>query len=351
MSLLTGRKFALWVGLFGAVAAAAVLAAPMIGAEAVQPFKAAAELFSEPPHQHSPQVDIFFFLRLPRICLAFLAGSGLSVVGLVFQALLRNPLATPYTLGVAGGGSFGAVVAIFLPTLLPALDVAWGPFGMLQVFSFAGSLTAVGLIYALARSSEGISTTDLLLAGVTLGMIFSALIMAVRYFADPDMLVGMDRWLMGSLDVNGWLDILSVIPLFVPAAAGLMMSAPSLDVISFGEQMAAGRGVNVKRLQMSSFFWGSLLTASVVAFAGPIGFVGLIVPHTVRRLVGADHRLLMPCVFLAGGAFLVVCDTLARTMLAPTELPVGVITSLLGGPFFIYLLVQARRGGRLWGRE
>jgi iron complex transport system permease protein len=213
-----------------------------------------------------------------------------------------------------------------------------------------GAILAVLVIYLLARTGDRISTMELLLAGVTLGMIFSALILAVRYFASPNMLMGMDRWMMGSLDVSSWPLVRSVLPFLVPGLGALLLMARGFDQISFGEEMALGRGVNVARLQKQAFFFGSLATASVVAVAGPIGFVGLIVPHTVRRMVGPDHRVLLPCTLFAAGGFLVLCDTFARTVIAPTELPVGIITSLIGGPFFIYLIVKARRNGKIWGK-
>jgi iron complex transport system permease protein len=288
------------------------------------------------------------------VCLAFLAGAALALTGAVFQALLRNPLATPYTLGVASGGSLGAVLSLFLPTLahrlgseragtvLAAVAAGVGPFTGTQVCSVAFSFLMVALIYALARGRSRISTMGLLLAGVTLGLICSAAILLIRYLSEPTLVVIMDRWLMGGLDVTGWGGVWPVLPILIPGAAILLVEARKYDLMTFGDELAAGRGINVARLQKVSFFGGSLLTASVVAMAGPIGFVGLIVPHTVRRLVGPDHRLVLPCVFFAGGAFLVVCDTVARTAFSPQELPVGIITALLGGPFFLYLLVRGR---------
>ncbi len=355
MALLTSRRFFTWISIFGAVALASLLLSPMVGAEPINVFKAIQAWLHEAPGQRPYEVDILIDLRVPRIIMGFLTGAALAVVGAVFQALLRNPLATPYTLGVSSGGAFGAVLAFFMPSMIDKLPTighllvfSWGPFNHVQLYSFFGSLLAMGIIYLLARTGEQVSTMELLLAGVTMGLIFSALILAVRYFAEPTMLVGMDRWMVGGLDGSGYKDVYSALPLFLPGLIWLMLMARGLDQISFGEELAAGRGVNVARLQKSAFFCGSLVTASVVAIAGPIGFVGLIVPHTVRRIVGADHRLLLPCTFLAGGSFLVVCDMIARWIIAPTELPVGIITSLLGGPFFIYLLIRGRRTGKMW---
>jgi iron complex transport system permease protein len=355
MSLMTPRRMVFTISGFALFALATMALSPLTGAERISSSRAIAHWIKgesgRQPAEIDTEVDIFFYLRLPRIVLAFLTGAALGVVGAVFQAMLRNPLATPYTLGVAGGGSFGAVVAMFLPAFAPVVAFKWGPFNYVQCFAFAGSILAVAVIYLMARTGGRISTMELLLAGVTMGMIFSALILAVRYFSSPNMLVGMDRWLMGGLDVGGWGVVVSVLPFLLPGVAVLMAMAAGYDQISFGEELATGRGVNVHRLQKMTFLFGSLATASVVAVAGPIGFVGLIVPHTVRRLVGPAHCLLLPCTFFAAGGFLVVCDTLARTVIAPTDLPVGIITALLGGPFFIYLLIQGRRTGKMWGNR
>jgi len=355
MSLLTRRRYVLTLASFALVALAASIAAPNIGQTSIDPFETIRLWLTANASERIPKVDILINVRLPRVLLAFLAGAALGLAGAVFQALLRNPLATPYTLGVAAGGSLGAVICLFLPTLmlrfeferarriLEAIVRGWGPFSGVQVCSFAASLVIVAIIYALARGQRRISTMGLLLAGVTLGLICSAAILFIRYLSEPRLLVVMDRWLMGGLDVTGWNTVWPVLPFLLPGAVILLAQARRYDQVAYGEELAAGRGVDVARLQKISFFGGSLLTASVVAVAGPIGFVGLIVPHAVRRIVGPDHRLLLPCVFLAAGAFLVVCDTVARTLFAPTELPVGVITALLGGPFFLYLLVRGRR--------
>jgi len=287
--------------------------------------------------------EILLNQRLPRIILASLAGGGLAVAGTVFQALLRNPLADPYTLGVASGGSLGAVIAFYVPWL----NLCWGPFSTVQLCSFLGAAAVICIIYAMARSRSGLSSIALLLVGVTIGFICAAAIMSVRYIASPGILVEMDRWLMGGLDVTGWQPVWTTLPLLIPSAVLLLAQARHYDQIAYGEELAAGRGCRVKRVQRISFFGGSLLTASVVASVGPIGFVGLIVPHALRRLIGPDHRLLLPTAFLGGGIFLVVSDTFARSI--ALQPPVGILTALLGGPFFLYLLLRSRghweRGG------
>ncbi len=285
------------------------------------------------------EANIVLMQRLPRVLLALLAGGGLAMTGAVFQAMLRNPLATPHILGVSAGGALGAVLAISAGLAGPGL----GPFRPVQLFALAGALANVTVIYLLARRREVFSPLKLLLAGVTLGLICSALIMFVRFVSEPTKLVMVDRWLMGGLDVHGFRSVAAVLPLLLPAGALLMSEAGALNQLALGEELAAGRGVNVAGVQVEAFVAGSVLTAVVVSVAGPIGFVGLIVPHALRGIFGPDHRLLLPLSFFGGGAFLAAADTVARSAFAPSELPVGVLTAMLGGPFFLALLVTRAR--------
>ncbi len=278
--------------------------------------------------------------RLPRVALGFLAGGGLAVAGAVFQALLRNPLATPHTLGVSAGGALGASVGILLAV------PAWGiPLVTpVQLFSLIGSLCVVTIIYLLARDRERFSTMKLLLAGVTIALICSAMIMFIRYLVHPDRLVVLDRWLMGGLDVWGGEELVSILPLYLPAIVLLFLEVHRLNQLVFGEELAAGRGINVRAVQVRIFIAASALTSAIVSVAGPIGFVGLIIPHAMRLVMGPDHRVLLILSFMAGGAFLSVADTAARTLFAPTELPVGVLTAMMGGPFFLFLLMRKKYG-------
>ncbi len=326
---------------------AAALLAPLAGPEQIDAVAAARAWWSGADAVQDWQVDILMNIRLPRVLLGLVAGATLALVGAVFQALLRNPLATPYTLGVASGGSFGAVAAIFLGEWAPALALRWGPIGLVQLMAFGGALAAIMIIWWLARVGGRLSTNELLLAGVTMGLIFSALIMATRYLASPHLLRDMDRWLMGQLSGATWGTLAAVALPALPAAVVLLLLARPLDQLALGEELAGGRGVDVVRLQFWSFLMGSLATGAVVATVGPIGFVGLIVPHAVRRLTGPGHVLLLPVSLLLGGVFLVACDTVARSAWQAVEIPVGIITSLLGGPFFIALLIRGRSRGRL----
>lgn len=323
------------VCLAGAVAA--MLAAPFIGPT---PLSFRAVFSTTMPFAENMDAQIFFLARLPRALAAALVGGTLATAGVVFQALLRNPLATPYTLGISAGASFGAMVAITFGLVIP-----FGlPLGGVAGASLAGAGLAVLVVYALASARHsGLSTTVLLLAGVTMNSFFSALILFVQYLSDFTETFRALRWLMGDLDVAGYEPILAGLPLIVIALLGFAWLARPLNLLSMGADAAATRGVDVVRAQRIAFFTGSLATGAAVSIGGPIGFVGIIVPHLVRLVTGADHRLVLPASFGFGAAFLVACDVLARTVLSPMELPVGIITALIGGPFFLYMLITRSR--------
>jgi len=317
--MLTPRRCALILAAYLAPCLAVACAAPFVGSARTT-------------------AEIFWELRVPRVVLGLLAGGSLAMTGAALQVVLRNPLAEPYTLGVASGGALGAVIAI----MLPGLAVSLGPLSSVQLFSLAGCGLALGLIYALARRPQGISMSMLLLAGVTVGILCGALILLVRFLAKPTILVAMERWVMGGLDVFGYRDLGALLPLLLPGLGLLVMQTPSLNHLSLGGEMAAGHGVDVAAVHREVFLGAGLATAAAVSVAGPIGFVGLIVPHAVRRLSGYDHRIVLPASFLLGGAFLVACDALARLAVAPAEMPVGILTALVGGPIFIHILLRRR---------
>lgn len=277
-------------------------------------------------------------LRIPRVVFAYLVGFSLSLIGTVYQSLLRNDLATPYTLGVSSGGALGAVIAIKL-----GVNFSWAGYSTAALFSVGGSFITIWMIYLMAHTSSGSSTVRLVLTGVTISLFFSSLILFIHYLADFTETYRMVRWLMGGLQVSGWQYIWALLPLVLLFFLYFLFHGHALNIMSAGFETAMSKGVDVARLQKRSFIYSSLLIGVVVAFAGPIGFVGLIIPHLMRLLVGADHRSLIPAAALTGGIFLVWCDTLARMIIAPAELPVGVITSLLGAPFFIWILLRTRR--------
>jgi iron complex transport system permease protein len=310
-----------------------MITGPLIGST---PIRLGRALDWSIPFAENADAQIFFIARLPRTLAGALAGAALAAAGVVFQALLRNPLATPYTLGIDAGASLGAMLAItFGPTVL-LFGVPISP-----IASFAGALLAVAVVYFLASARHhGLSTHVLLLAGVTLNGFFSALILFVQYFADFAETFRMLRWLMGDLDVSSYQPLVTALPLLSIAFAAFAWLARPLNLLSLGVDAAESRGLDATRAQRLAFLSGSLATGAAVSISGPIGFVGIIVPHLVRLLVGADHRVVLPAAALSGGAFLIACDAVARTVMAPLELPVGVITAMIGGPFFLWLLVK-----------
>jgi len=285
----------------------------------------------------SPDREIIMVARLPRVLFGALVGGALAMAGVLFQAILRNSLADPFTLGVSAGSSLGAFVAIWLG--LEA--VVWG-IQVVSVAAFIGAFLTIMLVFFIARTGSGIPTFTLILAGVTLNFICGALMMFIHYAANFNQGYLMTRWTMGALDTADLRIVLWAAPFVIGCLFGLMWLAGQLNPLAAGEEWAASRGVNVRRVKWLAYFIGSILTGAVSAFSGPIGFVGLIVPHTVRLIAGPDHRILIPASFFLGSAFLVLCDTAARTLFAPTEIPAGVITALLGGPFFIVLLKNRR---------
>jgi iron complex transport system permease protein len=288
----------------------------------------------------SPDHEILFYARIPRVLVALLAGGGLAVAGVLFQALLRDALATPYTLGVASGASLGAVLAIIggLHTVA-SMPGVWGAASI-------GGLLALSLVIGIANEGRRLSSFTLLLAGVTINSMCIAVIMFLQNLASFGQSFAIVRWLMGGIEATNYSTIGWMAAIVIPICAFLYLRARDWNLLMVGEDWAAARGVSTSRLLLIGYLAGSMLTGAITALTGPIAFIGLIVPHALRIRLGSDNRILIPCSFLLGAAFLAVCDTLARTMLAPGEVPVGVITALVGGPFFIWLLRSKRHS--LW---
>lgn len=282
---------------------------------------------------------VFLRLRLPRVLMAGLVGASLAIVGAALQALFRNPLAEPYTLGVSGGASLGASIAIAL-----GLGVNVGGVPVVFIVSFAGALLSVFLVYWLASSTgKVILPGALLLAGVVLNLCASAGVLVIQYLAPYGRSLQILRWLIGSLDIVGFDLIWKMLVLLVPGWLILMSYARDLHLLATGEESAASLGVDVRRTERMVFLASSVIVGVTVSVGGAIGFVGLIVPHAARLLFGQDVRFLLPASFLLGAAFLVLTDTLARVAISPSELPVGAITALLGGPVFLFLLRKQQR--------
>lgn len=327
------RDIARAVAIFGLCAVAACLVSPLVG---TTPVSWARALDRSIPFAENVDAQILLVARLPRVMAGAIVGAALASAGVVFQALLRNPLATPFTLGVSAGASLGAMLVIMF-----GAAISIGPWSAVPLASLIGAGLAAALVYWLATApGRPLSTAVLLLAGVTLNAFLSALILFAQHLADFTQVYRAARWLMGDLDIGSLDAILAVTPLVV-VAGGLFCLLPSaLNLLSLGSDAAAARGLDVARANRLAFLSASLATSAAVALAGPIGFVGIVVPHLVRLLVGVDHRVVLPASALFGAAFLVVCDMVARTATAPVEIPVGVITALVGGPFFLWLLVR-----------
>ena len=276
---------------------------------------------------------LFFRLRLPRVLLGLLIGASLSLTGAALQALFRNPLADPFTLGVSGGGALGASIAIAL---------GWGArvMGIPMVFvaAFAGAMLAVTAVRSIARTGALLLPGALLLSGVVINLFSDAAVLTIQYVVDPNSAMRILRWIVGSLDVVGMEPIGRMLLLLAPGWVALLAFSRQLHLIAIDEDTAATLGVNVGRCESIVHILCSLIVGVTVAMGGAIGFVGLIVPHAVRMMFGEDLRIVLPGSLLLGGAFLVLADTLARTVLTSGELPVGAITGLLGGPAFLWLL-------------
>jgi len=305
------------------LAAGALLLFPMVGSTDI--FRDAAGM------------DILLKLRTPRVLTAFLAGIALATSGMIFQALFRNPLSTPFTLGVSGGAALGAALWMRFGLVASAAGITGT-----SLAGFGGALLAVFLVYGLARAKGGFAPDTLLLAGVAVNFFFSSLILLIQYFSDAGETFRMIRWLMGGFSVIGFSTPINL-SLFVLAGLTVCtLLTREMNLLLTGDELAGARGVNVHRTRKLLFFSASLMTGAAVAFCGPVGFVGLMVPHICRRIFGPDHRRLLPATVLFGGFFMTACDGLARSLLAPVEMPAGLITALLGGPFFIWLLLRSK---------
>jgi iron complex transport system permease protein len=323
------------LGTFVGLAALALIWAPFIGSEHV-PFSALWDKTVDPI-----QSIILWDVRIPRVLMAFFAGVALATGGMVFQAMFRNPLATPFTLGVSSGAALGAALAIqFGWTAAVALGVSG-----VTIAAFCGAILSVALVYGMTiRSRRGPTSGTMLLAGVAVCFFFSSVILFLQYITDFTRSFQMLRWTMGGLErIVRFREVIGVFPFVALGCLIVWYFLFELNLLTTGEDFAFSRGVNVSVMKLMLFLAVSIMVGAVVAVCGPIGFVGLMAPHICRLIVGADHCKLYPATLFFGGAFLVICDTAARTVMAPAELPVGILTSLLGGPFFIWLLMARKR--------
>ncbi|NLY91698.1 MAG: iron ABC transporter permease [Firmicutes bacterium] len=279
---------------------------------------------------------ILFGLRLPRIILTIMVGAALAVTGVLFQGLFRNPLADPYILGTSSGAALGATIALFYEVNLKFFGLSARP-----LFAFAGALLATILVYFLGRRSNRPAVAIMLLAGIAVSAFFAAVTSLLLYFRREEM-GKIIFWQMGGFSYARWAEVKMMLPYLIGAFLYSRSLAVELNLLLLGEEKAHQLGLAVVHFQHRIIFTASLLVAAAVSVSGPIGFVGMVAPHMVRLFLGPDHRFLLPVSALAGGFLLLVADTLARTQLSPVELPVGVLTSFIGGPFYLYLLHKNR---------
>lgn len=287
----------------------------------------------------SKERDIFFQMRLPRVIVGFCAGAVFALGGMVFQAIFRNPLVSPFTLGVTSGASLGAAVYIYL-------GISFSLFGIsgISYFAFLGALLSLWTVWMLSKVKKNASTSTVLLAGVAVSFFFSSLIMFIQYLSKVNQSVQISRWLMGGFYTFGYSEVGNLVPVALIAFLVIWYFAYDLNLLSVGDDFAKSRGVSIEKFLVFLIIFISFLIGVVVSLCGPIAFVGIIIPHICRLLLGVNHRYLCPAVFLFGGTFLVLCDALARLLIAPAEMPVGIITALIGGPFFVWLLVRKSDG-------
>jgi len=330
------RRLLVTLAGFGALTTIVCLTAPLIGSTNIHLLRVFDRTI---PFADNVDAQVFFVARLPRVLAAALVGSAFAIAGVVFQAFLRNPLASPDTLGVSSGATLGAVIVITFHIDTALLGVSAVP-----VATFAGAAGALGIVYAMSVARRrGTSSTVLLLAGVALSAFLGALNRFIQVIADFTDTFRSMRWMMGSMDVGSYTDIVVALVPIAAAGAAVGMLPRELDLVSIGAAAAESRGVDVRRAERIALVSASLLTGSAVSLGGPIPFVGIIVPHIVRLIVGPDHRLVLPAAALFGGSFLVTCDVIARTAFGPAGMPVGAVTAFLGGPFFLWLLFRRMR--------
>jgi iron complex transport system permease protein len=279
--------------------------------------------------------DIYVRVRIPRIILAALVGAALAASGVVLQAILRNPLAEPYILGISSGAALGVITAVML-------GLSWRFLGgsPLAIMAFVFALATVWLVWLIGHLAGGSGITSLLLAGVVVNAFFSALIMLMTSLIDSEQLRSTIMWLMGNIAEKDFSTLLFSAIFILAGIAGLFTLCQKLNVLALGQQDAQSLGVNPRAVALAGFALASFITAVAVGLSGLVGFVGLVVPHSVRLIFGPDHRQLLPSSALLGAAFVVICDTIARTIIAPEQLPVGVITAIVGGPVFLLLLAR-----------
>lgn len=276
-------------------------------------------------------------LRLPRIILSALIGASLSIVGAALQGMFKNPMADPYVLGISSGASFGATIAIIF-----GLESMFLGSSAITLFAFIGAILTMLIVYSVSKIGNKVPVTLLLLSGIAISFMLSSLVSIIMVF-NRDQVENIVFWVMGSVSTANWNQVLTLFPIFIICTVILLIFSRDLNIMSTGEETAKSLGVDVEVVKKMLIVVSSLLVATAVSVSGVIGFVGLIIPHTVRIFVGSDHRVVLPFSIIVGAIFLVICDTFARSVVPPMEIPVGAITSVLGAPYFIYFLYKNKK--------
>ena len=277
---------------------------------------------------------IIWDIRLPRIIMAGLTGAALAVAGAAYQGMFRNPLADPYLTGISQGAALGAVIGFLLPVAVPTT--------LIPILAFIGAILSVAAVYSIARTGRTLPVTTLILGGVAVGA-FLASITSYLITISNDKVHGIVFWLLGTFSLADWWRVTVMFPYILAGAAAILLMARPLNVMQLDEEQAEQLGINVERTKLIILAAATLTTAAAVCFCGAIGFVGIIIPHAVRMTCGPDYRLLLPMSILGGAVLLILADTAARTIVAPTEIPVGIITAIIGAPFFLYLLNRKKK--------
>lgn len=279
---------------------------------------------------------IIWSIRLPRVLLGVLVGASLSIAGAAFQGMFKNPMADPFVIGISSGAALGASIAIILRVRVPFVGISG-----ISIFAFVGALITVFVVYNISRIKNKVPVTTLLLAGIAIGQFLTAIMSFLMVIYSNDM-AKIIYWTMGSLAGKGWEPLIRI---FLPVIISIVLInffARDLNIMLTGEDSAKSLGINVEKTKMYILVLGTFMVSMVVSVSGIIGFVGLIIPHIVRIIIGPDHRVLLPASALTGGIFMIFADTIARTIISPVEIPVGIITALFGGPFFLYLLKKTK---------
>lgn len=314
--------------------AALICILPSVGAEWISPLNWLA------PDAENLERSLLLQLRLPRVVLGFVAGAALAYCGVIFQALFRNALASPFTLGVSGGAAVGATLSLFITAPFTILSIRSS-----SIFAMLGALVTAGLITTVAARRQAAGTT-IILFGVVLSFISSSIILLLQHLGSLADLYRMTRWMLGSLEIVGFSEFYAVIPLVLLGVGLSLPDRAALNLISLSDEIALSRGISLRAVRIRSLVAVSLIIGGVVSVCGPIGFIGIIIPFFCRQIFGFDNRVVAPLSIVVGGNFLMICDALSRCISFPSELPVGVWTALVGGPIFLVILLRKGQGLR-----